>query len=110
MLFAYMEDGSLEVVADLVEARRQFEGYDVESGAVRLFDETGRALVPEFPHRSTRTVLGMRVSDDPGPFELGPAPADSERLLDAFGTTVVLLPNRWFASVDAVRAHLEGRG
>lgn len=106
MLFAYNDDGRLEVVADVTEARRRFESSDVESGAVRLFDERGRPLTPRFPHRSERRFLGIRLSDDPGPFELEPAPAGDESLREAFGPTVVLMPNQWFADLEAVRAHL----
>lgn len=106
MLFAYNDDGRLEVVEDVTQARRQFESSDVESGAVRLFDERGRPLTPRFPHRSERKFLGIRISDDPGPFELDPAPDGAETLREAFGPTVVLMPNRWFADLEAVRAHL----
>jgi hypothetical protein len=107
MLFAYCEDGTLEVVADEVEARRQFEGYDVESGAVRLFDAAGNALMPVFPERSERKFLGIRISDDPGPFELVPsAERGTTSLQEAFGPSVVLMPNRWFKDLGAVRTHL----
>ena len=106
MLFAYIEDGRLEVVTDVAEARRQFAGPDVEAGVVRLFDEAGNPLAAQFPHRTERKVLGIRVSSDPGPFELVPAGAADEKLADAFGPTVVLMPNPWFKDLDALRAHL----
>ena len=109
MIFAYNEDGRLEVVGDVSEARRQFETSDVESGAVRLFDETGRLLTPQFPQRSERKILGIRVSSDPGPFELVSAGENQETLQEALGPTVVLMPNRWFANLDAVHAHLRTR-
>lgn len=105
MIFAYNEDGTLEVVADLAEARRQFESGDVESGAVRLFDEAGKPLTPYFPNRTEKKILGLRVSSDPGPYELAPA-TDDEALEQALGPTVVLMPNRWFPNLDAVHAHL----
>lgn len=106
MLFAYNEDGTLEVVADVIEARARFESSDVESGAVRLFDAAGKPLEPHFPSRSEKKFLGVRVSSDPGPFELAPAIDGSEMLDDALGPTVVLMPNRWFPNLDAVHAHL----
>jgi hypothetical protein len=109
MLFAYNEDGTLEVVADEAEARQHFEAFDVEGGAIRLFDEAGRPLSPVFLQRAERTVLGMRVSDDPGPFTLRPSSEPgAETLRDAFGPSVVLMPNRWFKDLDAVNAHLDG--
>lgn len=107
MLFAYCDDGALEVVADEPEARRQYEGYDVESGAVRFFDASGNPLTPVFPERSERRFLGMRISNDPGPSDLVPSTErDAEKLQDAFGASVVLMPNRWFKDLDAVRSHL----
>ena len=109
MLFAYNEDGRLEVVADVAEARRQFESSDVESGAVRLYDESGKPLSARFPHKSERKILGIRVSEDRGPFELVPSDEADESLQDALGPTVVVMPNPWFADADAVRAHLTRR-
>ena len=107
MLFAYNEDGTLEVLADEAEARRQFQAQDVESGTIRLFDASGNPLAANFPQRSERKFLGVRISSHPGPFHLAPSSApDAETLADAFGPTVVLMPNKWFANLDAVRAHL----
>jgi len=107
MLFAYIDDGSLSVIADEQEAREKYEAEDVESGAVRLFDSRGKPLEPRFPNRSERKFLGMRISSHPGPFCLAPAQEPgAETLLDAMGPVVVLLPNQWFKDLDAVRAHL----
>jgi hypothetical protein len=109
MLFAYNEDGTLEVLADEAEARRQFEGAEVDEGAVRFFDASGKALTPRFPNRSERRFLGLHISDDPGPFNLEASDEASESLQDALGPAVVLMSNPWFADVDAVRAHLKRR-
>ena len=106
MIFAYNEDGTLEVVADVSEAHGRFESSDVESGAVRLFDSSGKPLQARFPTRTEKRFLGMRVSSDPGPYELTPATYLDETLDEALGPTVVLMPNRWFPSLDAVHAHL----
>lgn len=106
MLFAYNEDGTLEVVADEVEARRQFDGHVVEQGAVRFFDAAGKPLTPRFPERSERKFLGFRISDNRGPFKLEASGMAGESLLHALGPVVVMMPNQWFADVDAVRAHL----
>lgn len=110
MIFAYNEDGTLEVVADVTEARGRFESSDVESGAVRLFDSSGKPLQAQFPNRTERKFLGLRVSSDPGPFELAPASHGDEMLGQALGPTVVLMPNRWFPNLDAVHAHLTQAG
>ena len=106
MLFVYNEDGALEVVADEAEARRKYEVHDVESGVVRFFDAQGRALAPQFPNRSTRKFLGIRLSSDPGPFEFHLAPDPREDLRDSLGPTVVLMQNPWFPDLAAVHAHL----
>lgn len=107
MLFAYNDDGRLEVVADVAEARRQFASSDVESGAIRLFDAAGQPLTPAFPQRSERRFLGMRISSDPGPFDLLPSrEPDAETLPQALGPTVVLMPNQWFGTLEAVQSHL----
>lgn len=106
MLFAYNEDGTLEIVNDIEEARRHFESADVESGAIRLFDDTGRALNPVFPRRAERRFLGMRVSSDLGPYDLQPGGADAGDSLPAvLERANVLMPNRWFADLTAVRRH-----
>jgi hypothetical protein len=106
MLFAYNDDGRLEVVEDVAEARDNFAASDVEAGVIRLFDETGRHMAPHFPERSEKKFLGMKLSSDPGPFHLQPAAPGAARLLDELGPTIVVMPNRWFKDIDAVKAHL----
>ena len=109
MLFAYIDDGRLEVLEDVTEARREYASGDIESGTIRLFDGAGNPLTAVFPARSERKFLGMVISSDPGPFELVPSvEPEAEKLVDAFGPSVVLMPNRWFTDVAAVRAHLAG--
>jgi hypothetical protein len=107
MLFAYIDDGRLEVLEDIAAARREYASDDIESGTIRLFDDAGNPLTAVFQARSARKFLGMVISDDRGPFDLVPsAQPDAEKLVDAFAPSVVLMPNRWFKDVDAVRAHL----
>lgn len=107
MLFAYNDDGTLQVVADEAEARQHFEGFDVETGAIRLFDSAGKPLKPVFPQRSERKILGIRVNNDPGPYNLRPSDEPgAEKLVEALGPTVVLMENQWFKDLDAVHAHL----
>ena len=106
MLFAYNDDERLEVVADVAEARANFAASDVDAGVIRLFDETGRHMAPHFPQRREKKFLGMKLSSDPGPFDLKPPAAGADRLLDELGPTIVVMPNQWFADIDAVKAHL----
>ena len=107
MLFAFIEDGTLEVLADQAEARTRFEPIDVESGVVAFYDDQGRPLAPVFPHRSERRFLGFRIDSDPGPYELE---LSADKTVTPFETTLAeaaaMTPNAWFASLDAVRAHL----
>ena len=51
----------------------------------------------------------MRIASDPGSFELVPAGDGEESLIEALGPTIVLMSNRWFPDMDAVRAHLKRR-
>ena len=106
MLFAYNDDGRLEVVEDVAAARDNFAAADVEAGVIRLFDETGHYLAPHFPDRSEKKFLGMKLSSDLGPFHLQPAAPGADTLLDELGPTIVVMPNRWFKDIDAVKAHL----
>jgi hypothetical protein len=110
MLFAYNDDGRLEVVDSVAEARDNFAAADVEAGVIRLFDDRGRYMAPHFPERSEKKFLGMKMSSDPGPFHLKPAEATAEKLLDELGPTIVVMPNRWFKDIDAVKAHLSKSG
>ena len=110
MLFAFIEDGTLEVVADLAEALRRFEPIDVESGVVAFYDDWGRPLSAVFPHRSERRFLGLRLDSDPGPYELQlNADATATPIGAVLAETAALTPNRWFSSLDDARAFLAAR-
>ena len=107
MIFAFVQDGTLSVLAGLDEARRRFSASDVETDAVQFFDERGMPLAPSFPNRAKRRVLGIVVGESAGPFELAPATADgAERLDDVLGEVHVVMGGPRFATVDDVRAHL----
>ena len=71
MLYAFLEDSTLEIVEDVVEARRRYEGIDVESDVVRFFDENGRRLKPNFtvPNRSGK-YLGIIRWVESGVYDL----------------------------------------
>ena len=110
MLFALIEDGTLEVLADQAEALRRFEPIDVESGVVTFYDHRGRPLTAVFPHRSERRFLGFRIDDDPGPYELEPSvDATGAWLESALAEVAAMTPNPWFTTLEAVQAHLSAR-
>lgn len=110
MLFAFIEDGTLEVLADRAEALSRFEPVDVESGTVVFYDDRGRPLTPVFPHRSERRFLGFRLDSDPGPYEFEPSTdATATPLETALVEAAAMTPNAWFSTLDDVRAHLSAR-
>ena len=112
MLYAFLEDSTLEIIEDVAEARRRYEGIDVESDVVHFFDENGRPLKPHFtvPNRSGK-YFGIVRWVESGVYDLvldPDPPADSIEI--ALLETSLMEPNRWFASLDAVRAALNAKG
>jgi len=107
MLFAFIEDGTLEVITDLAEARRRFEPIDVDSGVVAFYDDRGRPLTAVFRHRSERRLFGFRVDSDPGPYELElNLDTTAEPLETALIELAAMTPNPWFATIDDAKAYL----
>ena len=108
MIFAFVEDGSLEIKRDLFEVRRDFEAVDVENLVVEFYDQKGTPLKAVFtkPNRRQK-VLGVILALEQGEFELRPTDDPTwdpiEVMLDQ---TVTLEPNPFFNSLEEVRAHL----
>ena len=105
LIFAFVEDGTLEVFSGTIEARRNYEGIDVESGTVRFYDAMGTFLRPQFttPNRNGKLLgpIGWVAS---GTYELVPnkdATEDSFAL--ALYETNTLDPNPWFKSLDELK-------
>lgn len=112
MVFAFLEDGTLVVHESAADAIRQYEGIDVESRVVRFYDESGTYLEPRFttPNRTGKT-LGLFRWVVSGTYELVPNPsAGEDSFALALHETSVLEPNRWFASLDDLKAGLAARG
>ena len=112
MIFAFLEDGTLEILEGAADAQCEYEGIDVESGTVRFYDESGVYLEPRFsvPNRSGR-LLGLLGRVESGVYDLVPnpeAPQDSFAL--ALYETVILQPNRWFSSLDELKKAMASRG
>jgi hypothetical protein len=113
VIFAFLEDGTLEVHGSREEVIRRFEAADVESGAVNFYDESGTYLEASFarPRRLVRLLgwLGWRSRRDA--YELRPNPAaDQESFAIALYETISVLPNEWFSSVEQIKSELSGRG
>ena len=107
MIFALDEDGTLAVLEDINEARKQFESWHVEEGNVVFYDEWGHPLEPLFPHRSDRRFLGLRIDSDPGPLEFRPATSGrGPSFASALSGKVFLSPNRWFATLAQLQEYV----
>jgi hypothetical protein len=108
MIFAFLEDGTLEIKRDLAEVRRDFEPIDVEDLVVEFYDEKGRPLQPVFtrPNRQ-RNVLRWLVSLEQGEFELRPGQDVSRDPIEVkLSETVALEPNPFLKSLEEVRDYL----
>ena len=109
MIFVFAEDSSLEIIASLEEARRNYECVDVESGVFQFFDDKGMYLEPQFtkPNRSGR-FLGIFKWVESGEFELVSSPKADEDINTYLAETSELEPNPWFTELDEVRRFLRG--
>lgn len=110
MIFVFIDDGTLEVIASPEEARQRYEGIDVEGGALEFFDEDGTRLEPRFtrPNRSGR-FLGILGWVESGLFELVRAPGSEEDIFTRLSETVRLEPNQWFDDLNEIRQFLKNR-
>jgi hypothetical protein len=112
MIFAFVEDGTLELIDSTAEAQRRYEGIDVEGETVRFYDETGTYLEPIFktPNRTGKilNVLGWIAS---GTYDLVPNPnTDQDSFALALFETSTLAPNRWFSSIEHLKSELLSQG
>jgi hypothetical protein len=113
LIFAFLDDGTLQVHGSVAAVTGRFEGADVESGAVQFYDETGTFLEPRFSmaRRKARFLgwLGWRSAGDA--YELHPNPAaDPDSFAIALYETITLAPNPWFASMEQLKSELATRG
>ena len=112
MIFAFVEDGTLDVHDDLAAVQRAYEGVDVESEVVHFYDESGTYLDPQFivPNRQGKT-LGIFNWVSSGVFKLVPNPqAPQDTFAFALYETTVLSPNRWFTSLEQLKSDLANKG
>lgn len=104
MIFVFVEDGSLEIVASLGEAQQNYNAVDVESEVFQFFDERGIYLKPQFtkPNRIKR-LLGIFKRWESGEFKLVPQTETDEDINLYLLETNEIKPNPWFSSIDEVR-------
>ena len=112
MIFAFVEDGTLEVYESTQAAISHYEGLDVESGVVRFYDESGTYLEPRFSEPNRRgKLLGVVGWGASGKYELVPDPsADEDSIALALYEASTLSPNPWFASMEQLKAALSDKG
>ena len=108
MIFVLLDEPTLLVLDGVAEANREIEPDIAAEGDFTFFDAQGRPLAPVFPAPPDRRFLGMRIDDDPGPYDLRPAPPGAANLLAATAARpdLRLEPNGWFSSLDEVRHHV----
>lgn len=107
MIIAVIEDGTIEVVEDLAEARRNYEPIDVESDVIVFYAEDGTWLKPVFTKPNRYRFFGFVLEQ--GEYDLAPDP-NLDSTVDPFDValaeSVALEPNPYFASLDELRAHV----
>jgi len=108
MIFAFLEDGMIEVHANAADAKIEFKARDVESRAVVFYAEDGTYLKPELTTPHKRMLFGLVTVE--GEYDLvrcDPAPPEIDPIDVALDEATGTRPNNFhFASVDEVRAHV----
>jgi hypothetical protein len=105
MIFAFAEDGMVAVLDDLAAARRECACVDVADGVFVFYADDGSRLRPCFPRGSRRRVPG--TGEDAGEYLLEREPSPPADFDAALAAAAGLQPNAHFASLDAVRAHVD---
>ncbi len=110
MIFVFIEDGALEILASPEQVRQECEGIDVKNGAFKFFDEDGTYLEPRFtrPNKAGR-FLGVIPWVGSGEFEPVRVPDSEEDISMCLSKTVELEPNQWFNDLDEVRQFIQNR-
>jgi hypothetical protein len=112
MIFAFIEDGTLEIHEDEASATRAHEGIDVESGTVHFYSGQGMPLAPRFTAPNARgRWLGLFPWVSSGAYQLVPAASSEVDPFElALREAVALAPNPWFSSLEELKAALRQRG
>jgi hypothetical protein len=112
LIFAFGDDGGLTVYESAAEAIRDWEGIDVESGAVHFYDQQGTCLEPRFSKPNRRGKwLGLVGWVESGTYELIPnARSEQDPFALALFEVGFLNPNKWFSSLDQLKAAMSAQG
>jgi len=108
VIFAFLEDGRIEVHANAADAKIEFKARDIESRAVVFYAEDGTYLEPVLATPHKRLLFGLVTVE--GEYDLvpcDPAPPEIDPIDVALSEATGIKPNNFhFASVDEVRAHV----
>ncbi|UUY07364.1 hypothetical protein LRS11_16245 [Pseudomonas sp. J452] len=112
MIFAFEEDGTLEIYATAEDAIREYEGVDVEAGVVHFYDESGTYLEPRFSSPNLkRKLFGLVSLVQSGTYELVAGTSTEE---DSFALALHearnLAANEWFKSFHDIKTKLSAQG
>lgn len=112
MIFAFVEDGTIEIFENEMLACEDFESVDVESGVVTFFDENGNFLEPVFtrPNRYGK-ILWLISWCESGTYHLLRNPgAEEEPLWMHLLKARRVGFNKFFRSLSEVTKHLLSKG
>lgn len=109
MIFAFGEDGMVTVYDTEADARRDWEGLDVESGAVIFYDASGQWLKPEFTTPNRRQLFGFIVTNGDYVLRAAQRPSEVDDVAVALDEAAGVNPNPHFDSIDALRRHFTQR-
>jgi len=111
IVFAFTEDGGLQVFRDKEAAIREYEGIDVESEAVCFYDSAGKFLEPHFtsPNKHGK-ILGLLNWTQSGSYDLVLSHASHDLFSLALFETRYMESNEWFESLDAAKRALRNAG
>ncbi|MCB1279669.1 hypothetical protein [Prosthecobacter sp.] len=111
-LFVFREDGVLQLCETLEDARREFEGVDVEARVFEFYDFSGCPVKPVFLQLNEHSsFLGLIHTVSSAVFEFRRDPdLETDPIDVAVLETAILEKNDRFEGLIQVRKHLENRG
>ena len=109
MIFAFVEDGTVEVL-DGPAVAQHYEPIDVENQVFVFYDEDGTWLRPRYTRPNRRRFFGLLLEE--GSFELERS-TEPDPVVDSFSVAinaaVTLKANKYFPSLEAIRQHVASK-
>ena len=109
VIFAFGDDGGIEVFTSIDDAKRDWEPIDVESGIVVFYDDDGTWLKPDFIKPNKRQFFGIILTHGEYTLVREAAPPEVDPIDVALAEAVYIKPNAYFNSVDAILRHIRAR-